>query len=86
MKTHPCVGCGWCCIKVPCPLSLAKWGLLDCPALAWDEERGRYVCQQAAEWRYELYISEGCCANLNSWRWDVKNRDDARGRNCKTGT
>lgn len=71
-----CVGCGYCCIKVPCTRSLATFGKLDCPALVWNGER--YRCAMAEEWGAELYMGEGCCAALNTWRLDVRNRDRCR--------
>lgn len=74
--TSPCVGCGYCCIKVPCPLSVKLYGKDDCPALQWDGER--YRCTLAEEYHAALYIGAGCCAALNSWRWDVQNRDNLR--------
>jgi hypothetical protein len=72
-----CVGCGYCCIKVPCAQSLHTWGKRDCPALVWNGKR--YICEKAGQWS-ELYIGEGCCASLNTWRLDVRNRDDLRGK------
>lgn len=46
----------------------------------------RYACRLAAdpvrgeEFRFLLAIGEGCCARFNTWRGDVKNRDEPGGR------
>lgn len=72
-KPKPCVGCGYCCILSPCVYSLAKYGELDCPALAWDGQR--YRCGEAKEWGKQLGIGAGCCCScLNLWRHDVRER------------
>ena len=44
--------------------------------LVWNGEQ--YRCAMAEQWGAELYIGEGCCAALNTWRLDVRNRDRCR--------
>ena len=63
---------------MPCVPSLERHGKEDCPELVWHEERGRYVCKLAEELAETLSIGAGCTSNLNSWRADVKNRDEQR--------
>lgn len=52
-----------------------------CPDLLWDEAAGRYVCllmrdtERGAAVRAALFEGQGCCAPLNAWRDDVRNRD-----------
>ncbi|THB63616.1 MAG: hypothetical protein D6E12_16540 [Desulfovibrio sp.] len=82
MSLTPCVGCGWCCLSDQCPTSHRKHGFLPrCPELLWDEEARRYTCvlmadpEHGAEYRYEIGEGEGCCAPLNSFRNEVRNRD-----------
>jgi hypothetical protein len=42
----------------------------------------RYVCTlmldpvEGEKFRRELFAGDGCCAPLNCWRDDVRNRDD----------
>jgi hypothetical protein len=79
--TQPCVGCGFCCLKTPCGASLRIHGTTDvCPELNWNGSR--YECklmtrpgQIGERYRKELYAGAGCCAGLNSWRKEVKERD-----------
>jgi len=74
-----CVGCGFCCRKAQCGLSVNIYGKVDvCPALIWDEEKRRYwckACQMAGEigvkYRVQLDIGEGCCCGLNSDRQNI---------------
>lgn len=75
----PCVGCGYCCIKTPCDVSRRVHGngVTQCPELQWNGER--YICKiivgpLSKRYKEELYIGEGCCSNLNSWRQEVKPR------------
>ena len=75
----PCIGCGHCCIKSPCSYELMKHGDRDeiCPELIWSVEDNRYICKAILnnpKVARALYAGEGCCANMNSWRWDVKER------------
>ncbi len=83
-----CVGCGFCCIKAPCGIVRRErpefeWGGEDgCPELEWSDEEGRYFCgvvkgaegELKEQCSKELYIGEGCCCGLNSWRSDVQPR------------
>jgi hypothetical protein len=74
----PCVGCGYCCLKVRCVVSMAVYPDLEaegrCPALVWDGKR--YLCDLARNLQYYMAIhaGEGCCSSLNNWRQDVKYR------------
>jgi len=79
----PCVGCGYCCIKIPCSAAVRLYGsnITECPQLKWDENMSRYFCGLMTipgpigdEYRKELYAGEGCCCSLNSWRNDVQRR------------
>lgn len=78
-----CVGCGYCCTKTPCDASRRLYkGADHCPQLLWIEEDRRYKCglmlisgPVGAGYREELYAGAGCCSGLNSWRKDVKKRD-----------
>lgn len=70
-----CVGCGYCCLESPCALSMGIYGLRDkCPALFWNGEK--YRCKLAEEFNSRLYIGDGCCSPLNTWRQDVKRREE----------
>lgn len=63
----PCLGCGYCCKKVPCGLAFREFGqITKCPALRWDGKR--YVCDLAKDHAEELAIGAGCCSSLNSDR------------------
>jgi len=83
MSYLPCVGCGWCCLHDQCTDSLRRHGYLPrCPELFWSEEAGRYLCRTMLEGesgagiRRNQHTGKGCCAPLNSWRQDVRNRDE----------
>lgn len=80
----PCVGCGYCCMKVACGVahnyftfSFDTWGKgLRCPALYWDGKRyGCIMAMVSARVRRELHIGAGCTSSLNSWRGDVRKRE-----------
>jgi len=79
VEYDPCVGCGFCCLKLPC---FAAWCQdwvkhTRCIKLDWDEEANRYWCTAAKSsnlFAKDLYIGEGCTSNLNTWRNDVKDR------------
>ena len=81
--TQPCVGCGFCCLKVPCEASRRLgYGSTKCQFLLWVEQEKRYKCELmmfagplGEAYRKELYAGAGCCSNLNTWRKDVKKRD-----------
>jgi len=76
MKTHPCVGCGYCCLKAPCIYAQQRFpGVTRCPDLFWDGDRYRcWIGMRFAEVGKELAIGEGCCSSMNSWRKEVKYR------------
>jgi hypothetical protein len=72
----PCVGCGFCCLKARCALSigyelheedrdLKREGPI-CPYLYL--EHGRFRCELAQRYPVELNIGAGCCSSLNSYR------------------
>ena len=70
-----CVGCGYCCKKVQCFISHAKYGLKDeCPDLR--EHDGRFWCgvyEDAGELERVQYddalaMNEGCTSNMNTDR------------------
>ena len=82
VKTSPCLGCGFCCMKAPCFVALRVHGngITQCPELRWNNDR--YTCRLATlpgslgdRYREELAIGAGCCCGLNDWRKDVKQRD-----------
>jgi hypothetical protein len=81
----PCVGCGYCCCKVQCGVSLRLHGFVDnniCPSLHWNGVR--HVCKAVLEnpaYKEDLSIGAGCSSPmLNSWREDIKNRIDDKER------
>lgn len=82
MKTHECVGCGYCCIKTPCEAARRLYpGVTECPQLTWVDDSGRYICNLmtlpeplGGDYRKQLYAGEGCCCSLNSWRQNVRRR------------
>ena len=79
-----CVGCGYCCLKIPCHQAVRRFGdrVTDktryaekmCPALYWDGKK--YRCELAKDLKaYKaLSMGEGCCSPLNTWRSDVRER------------
>jgi Fe-S-cluster-containing dehydrogenase component len=72
---YECVGCGYCCLAVPCFHSAKKNGpQIRCPDLKWDDEKKRYICKEYLHSDMEWLIGVGCPSNLNSWRQDVKFR------------
>ena len=75
----PCIGSGYCCWKAPCWLGLRVHGQISgpCPSLTWSPEDGRHYCGEVLKatepadrerLKAELYVGEGCCSSLNSWR------------------
>ena len=84
LTVKDCVGCGFCCIKTPCDLArrLNPSITSECTFLKWDDEKSRYVCGAYTNAKFtlqtqiknELFIGEGCCCGLNTWRFDVKPR------------
>ena len=82
MAYLPCVGCGWCCLTDQCMDSMRRHGYQRrCPELKWAENRHRYIClamldkDWADEIRFNQHAGQGCCAPLNPWRNEIKNRD-----------
>jgi len=81
--TQDCVGCGWCCLTDPCMDSHRKYGYMRrCPDLFWDEDKSRYMCAMmldpeiGEQVKKSQHAGQGCYAPRNSWREDVRNRDD----------
>ena len=61
---------------------MRRYGYLPrCPDLFWSDEQRRYLCRAMLEGeaqaavRFNQHADKGCCAPLNSWRQDVRNRD-----------
>ena len=78
-RPKPCVGSGYCCVKATCILGVKKHGQVEgtCPSLRWDESHSRHLCGLVVDGEvsgWELSIGEGCCAPLNTWRDEVKDR------------
>jgi len=70
-------------LDTPCAESHRLHGYQPrCPELAWDPSAGRYVCllmqdpARGPAFRASLGAGRGCCAPLNPWRKDVRNRDE----------
>lgn len=76
MRFIPCVGCGYCCLKVMCDLGRDLHGKLEerCPWLDWNGER--YLCALGQDPKAveALAMGEGCSSSLNTWRRDVRYR------------
>ena len=78
-KVDPCIGCGWCCRKNPCPLAfkLHGDGITRCPDLEYNDGVWRCGAVMRAEgpledqYREILHIGAGCCANINSDRQKI---------------
>lgn len=75
MTFAECIGCGFCCLKVPCEAAQRVYGagIKLCPALQWDGERHRCALMDlpgdlGLNFRKELHAGAGCCSNLNTWR------------------
>jgi len=67
-KFAQCVGCGYCCLKAPCAVSVKIFGVTSlCPALSWRDYRNRYVCS-IFKLAVSQFSDEGCSSSLNSWR------------------
>ena len=61
---------------------MRRYGYMPrCPDLLWSNEQRRYLCRAMLEGesqdtvRFNQHTGKGCCAPLNSWRQDVRNRD-----------
>ncbi|TVM17563.1 hypothetical protein DPQ33_07895 [Oceanidesulfovibrio indonesiensis] len=83
LSTESCIGCGWCCLSDPCWDSHRRYGQRRrCPDLYWDDKRHRYMCglmddpEVGPAVRHAQDEGGGCCAPLNPWRQDVRNRDE----------
>jgi hypothetical protein len=79
--SRPCVGCGYCCISVPCYLSAdgGYWVDGQCEMLIWSEKDKRYWCQLIIDdpligGEYDLAVGCGCCSPLNTWRNNIRER------------
>lgn len=88
LKPSPCVGCGYCCLKMPCVAAVRIYGPIErCPALYWNEKKKMYQCKLmeikilGERYREELAAGAGCCSPLNSWRKDVKRRTEEEIKN-----
>lgn len=52
-----------------------------CPDIFWSADRHRYLCRlmtkqvEGKDIRRSQHAGKGCCAPLNAWRKDVRNRD-----------
>jgi len=81
-KIYECVGCGYCCLTAQCSVSINVHGVHDiCPSLIWNADKQRHECKLidlpgvlGEKFRKMLFIGEGCCSSLNSWRRE-KNRN-----------
>jgi hypothetical protein len=74
VKSSPCVGSGYCCMKSQCQLSTERHGYVKgaCPELKWNGERhlcGLMLDDKGGDYA-KFWLSEGagCCSPLNSWR------------------
>ena len=67
---HPCVGCGYCCLKAQCWFSIDCYGDVDgvCPSLYHNGERFRCAQVGSERLRELVAIGAGCCSPLNSKR------------------
>ena len=77
-KDKLCVGCGFCCWKVTCEFGKTNEETGYCKELYWNEDQKKYRCkliEADAVIKDRLYVDEGCCMGLNSWRKEVKERD-----------
>jgi hypothetical protein len=89
MKTYECIGCGFCCYKAKCVAGQRLYSSATiCPLLLWNGQR--YVCDLMSipgnvgfAYRKELYAGEGCCMNLNTWRQNIKERNEISQKKVK---
>jgi hypothetical protein len=88
MPFRPCVGCGYCCKKVPCPLGVARQISFQAPCSFLRFEHGRHWCglvvdeeddRSRAIMVDDLAIGVGCCSPLNSDRLELLDRKERRG-------
>ena len=65
-----CIGCGYCCLELPCAQSIRKDGRKICSALDWNGLR--HLCslvnEQNPTLHAELAIGQGCASPTNLWR------------------
>jgi hypothetical protein len=71
---RPCVGCGYCCQAAPCVVGFMLYQRVDgqCPALVWNEEQQRYLCQVVLDepeatredLKQKMAMGEGCCSPM----------------------
>lgn len=70
-----CVGCGYCCIEMPCFLVMKIHGpTRKCPELFWNGER--YICGIMEYRREREEVNDSCLCPSNTWRLDVKQRKE----------
>lgn len=64
---RPCIGCGYCCQKAQCSLSLRISGQHElCPWLYHNMKR--FMCGLAELFPEQIGINTGCCSALNTMR------------------
>ena len=64
-KIAPCVGCGYCCMKVQCALGGVVLGFQgECDGLFFKDGRFWCVLAKYSGARRELYIGDGCSSTL----------------------
>jgi len=91
LDNNDCNGCGYCCLRAPCPFFYLYYGATVedriCPYLQWNGDR--YVCnlylKNQEKFGKELYIGEGCSSGMNDWRWDVRERTESEVRMIRNG-
>ncbi len=72
-----CIGCGYCCIAIQCPISSLIYGYVQtCPALEWNGLR--HVCKLMKLpgdlgdfFRLQIGSGTGCTEPGNPWRKEV---------------
>lgn len=91
LETKPCIGCGYCCAKAQCIISIRIYGRTRrCPSLRWNGQRHVCVLMLDQNLLYQQYRKElgeglGCCSSLNSWRSEPL-KDRTEGRFLEDGT
>ena len=83
IRTRRCVGCGYCCTKARCALSMRLahgdqngW----CPYLYQEGDRWRCTLAKDPDHAKELAIGEGCCSPLNTDRRKMIEKLAAKGQ------
>ncbi|MCK5617657.1 hypothetical protein KAR91_88145 [Candidatus Pacearchaeota archaeon] len=86
LKTTPCVGCGYCCVKTICAVGYRVGYFMGegrvCKGLIWDEHENRHFCRlgqmpgtMGKMYREEMFMGAGCSSALfNNWRTELKDR------------